>query len=457
VKFPCRESRSPRGRARRRNALRLGGNAVERLAQAQVAAQHLLAAGLEHLAYRLVGIVAGELRLLADQLVDLGVAHLEAELVGDRLEHELARDREGGFGPHPLHELLRGLAGELEVRLGGDAAALERAPEPVQQLACPRLDERPADLDVRSLDEHIDRGRPELRLGLLVEHVADALLDVCAQLLECVELARGARQLVVERRQDLLLDLLDLDRRRRGRAVGALELDLLGLARRGPGQRALDLLEESARAELDDEVALPLAALVQRVDHQHVACAGGSALYRSELSDRLAQRLELLVDELLGHLRLREGHLKLRPVRGLGLRLHGDRGGELKLVVLRARQFVVVLGRGNGPDACAGRCVQEPAADVALDRLAEDPLAPDARLQHLLRDLALAEAWDLDRLGEVVGRVLDGMLEVGLRDLDRQPDLVVGQLLDLGRHDPVHSSKGVSAAGGPSSGGSPSW
>src|SRR5262245_24053445 len=53
-----------------RDALRLRRDAVERLAQAQVVAQHLLAAGVEHLLDRLFGIVLGELCLLADQLLD---------------------------------------------------------------------------------------------------------------------------------------------------------------------------------------------------------------------------------------------------------------------------------------------------------------------------------------------------------------------------------------------------
>src|SRR4029450_10152738 len=122
-----------------------------------------------------------------------------------------------------------------------------------------------------------------------------------------VELARGARQLVVERRQHLLLDLLDLDRRLLARAFGGLELDLLALARSGPGQRALDLLDESARAELDHEVALPFAVLVPGVAHTHVARARAPPLDRSELRDRLAQGPELLVDELLRDLRLGEG------------------------------------------------------------------------------------------------------------------------------------------------------
>jgi hypothetical protein len=60
------------------------------------------------------------------------------------------------------------------------------------------------------------------------------------------------------------------------------------------------------------------------------------------------------------------------------------------------------------------------------NRLAEDPLAADARLQHLGGDLARAEARHLDRAREIRGRMLDRVLEVGLWNLDRQPDSVVG-------------------------------
>ena len=73
--------------------LHLGGDAVERLAQAQVVAQRLEAAALAQRRERLVGVVAERLGLLADELLDLVVGDLEPELVGDGLEHELARDR----------------------------------------------------------------------------------------------------------------------------------------------------------------------------------------------------------------------------------------------------------------------------------------------------------------------------------------------------------------------------
>jgi hypothetical protein len=64
----------------------------------------------------------------------------------------------------------------------------------------------------------------------------------------------------------------------------------------------------------------------------------------------------------------------------------------------------------------------------------------DALQQHLARNLALAEARNLDALREVVGRVLDGVVHVVRRNLDCQPDAILRQLLDLGLHA-VHSSR----------------
>ena len=67
---------------------------------------------------------------------------------------------------------------------------------------------------------------------------------------------------------------------------------------------------QAAGAELDDVVALRLARLVDEVDDEHVAVLGRAALDWDELGDRRAQRLELAVDELLGHLGLRRRHLE---------------------------------------------------------------------------------------------------------------------------------------------------
>jgi hypothetical protein len=58
----------------------------------------------------------------------------------------------------------------------------------------------------------------------------------------------------------------------------------------------------------------------------------------------------------------------------------------------------------------------------------------------LARNLPSAEARNLDALREIVGGVLDGVVDVVRRNLDRQADAVLRQLLDLGLHA-VHSSR----------------
>ena len=140
--------------------------------------------------------------------------------------------------------------------------------------------------------------------------------------------------------------------------------------------------------------------------------------------------LELRVDGLLRHLGLVPRHLERRPVGRLGLRLHLDGRREDPVVAFARRQLVLVLAAARpGSTRARVRRVPEPAADVALDRLLVDALLADALHEQRHRHLALAEAGDADALGEVVRRVLDGVMHVVRRDIDREPDLVVGELL----------------------------
>ena len=80
---------------------------VECLAHPQVAAQLLEARALARGDEQRVRILAGLLRLLADECLDLLVRDLEAELVGDGVEGELALQRLLGLGAEPRDDLVR--------------------------------------------------------------------------------------------------------------------------------------------------------------------------------------------------------------------------------------------------------------------------------------------------------------------------------------------------------------
>ena len=180
---------------------------------------------------------------------------------------------------------------------------------------------------------------------VLLELLADLALDVGAQLVERVELGRGARQLVVERRQHLLVQLLDRD----GGAAASSR-------RRAPSSRrssrptsrrmiaALDLVDEPLAAELDDVVAVG-AVLGDDVDDGDVALAARCGPRRATSSATMrCSASSCCVDDLLGHLDLALRHLERRPVGRLGLRLHRELGGEAPGLVVARRQLVVELG-----------------------------------------------------------------------------------------------------------------
>ena len=317
--------------------------------------------------------------------------------------------------------------------------------KPVQQLAGARLDERPGRADLRRGHERVDRVRAEGVLDLGLELLPQPALDVGAQLGDRVELAGGARELVVELGQHLPLDLLDRDLDRRGRVVGELVGDGLRLAGRRADERRLDLLHEPAGAELDDRVALRLAVGRDDVDDERVALLRGAVLGGHELGDRLAQRLELLGDELLGHLGVRLADLERRPVDDVDLRLHGHRRREPPGGFVLGRQLVVELRLRDRPDPRSGGRVPEPAADVAVDRLGVDALLAEPLQQHRDRHLARPEAGNLDRRREVGGGVLDRVVDVVRRHVHRQADGVARRAPRpvSSRVITVHSSRGL--------------
>ena len=314
-----------RARELDRDPLDLGRDPVEGLAQPEVGAQRVVAAGFTDLGRELLGVF-GVVRLLADQLVDLLVGDLDAELVGRAFEHDLAQ----GSG-EPLPRCRPGSPGravaELQVRLGADPAALERADEGIPELDRASLDEPFRHVELGGVDERVhDRG-PELRVELGLELAAQAALDLLAELVQRRELGRCLRELVVHR-QDLLVQLLHVNRDSPLGSVGLCELDVLLGARLGSDQRLLDLGQEAARAELDDIRAAPRRRSRpgrrrgRRPRAPGVPRRGESATV--ERAPRARRR------SALRNLRLGRRDLQRGPVSHLGLGLHGDGRRELE-------------------------------------------------------------------------------------------------------------------------------
>src|SRR6478672_9582170 len=167
-----------------RNPLDFFGDPVEGAGQAHALALRVVRARLA----RLLDDPFRLLEALAEGLVDLLVGDLDAELVGGGFEHELPGDRGGRLLAQALDQILGGIAGHLDVRVERAAAALQDGVELAEQGPGAGVDQRPRNLDLRGLDDPVERGAPEDFVRLGFDLLADALLDVGAELVERVEL-----------------------------------------------------------------------------------------------------------------------------------------------------------------------------------------------------------------------------------------------------------------------------
>ena len=216
-----------------------------------------------------------------------------------------------------------------------------------------------------------------------------------------VDLVHRLGELVVQRREDLLLHLVDLDLRHSRLAaqrlrlvrVGEADVDRALPARVQADDGFLDLGHDTARA--DDEAIALLAARLhalrgERVVHEHEIARIRCALHRAELRVLLPQVLEGLV-----HLAVLEGlggvlHAEPRvlPERDGGLDL--DQGLELEGRILLQAHLLEIrllhrldLGLGEG---LAVDLRDEAAGDFLPD------LVGEVELDHARGHLALAEA-----------------------------------------------------------------
>ena len=278
----------------------------------------------------------------------------------------------------------------------------------------------------RALDGGVDRRDPEVLLDPLADRLAEALLDVGAQLLEGVELGGFGGEVVVELGQDLFAHLLDLDREDRVFAgellglvvVGEGHLDLALVAGLGADQLLLEALDQAAAAELEQVVgggaALEGLAVEQalEVDQQRVALGGGP-LDRLELGEALPDPLDLAVDDVVGDLGLGPADLEALVVAELGLGADAD----LELEAER-----LALGLGGRDDLDAGVADRaDPGAEQrpfvplgqrVADRLLEHGAEAEPLDHQRRRRLALAEAGQPHLAGEAAGGAVDALLDV---------------------------------------------
>ena len=266
--------------------------------------------------------------------------------------------------------------------------------------------------------------------GGLLEALAPAepLADVGLELLGGVELAGELGELVVELGQLLLLDLRDGDRHL-DLLADEVAADQLGgegllLALGHAGEGVVQSVEHAALADLVahagdlgtlDDLAV-LGGL--EVDHDDVA-VGGRAVDVEQGGEPLTQCLDLLLDVGVGQLDVVDLGLDTGVVgqrdRGLDL----DLGGELEgLVVLEPGHLDLGLG-----DRLEGVLLER--LDVLLrqhgvDGLVEDRAATDLAVDDRRRDLAPAEAGDVDLLGDLLVRRVEARLELLEGHLDGQ-------------------------------------
>ena len=112
------------------------------------------------------------------------------------------------------------------------------------------------------------------------------------------------------------------------------------------------------------------------------------------------------------------------------------------------RSLEVELGVADRRDAGVLDRLLVPAGERAAHGLVEHGLAPDALDHDLRRDLALAEAGDLQLLADLAGGALHLALERGALDLDLQAHARVAELLGGGLHGGGHASATDDSGGG---------
>ena len=405
---------------------------------------------LEHVVDELLRVLTGLLRTAHHVLGQLLLLDPDLLLLGDLVEDQLGGDGVTNAALEVCLELLDRLLLVLEVLLEGEAGEaellLDALTARVELVGDDALRQRDLDLLQEGLENGVTGGR-----GLLEAlAVAEAAADVLLELLDGVELAGELGEVVVVLGELLLLHLVD----------GDVDVDLLAdqlTAHEGAlevgglagGQTGDGLVEAVEHAALADLVAHPdslgavdvLAVLGGLQVDDHEVTVGGGPLDVLEGAEALTHRLDLLLDVGVGELDVVDLGLDALVVGQRDLGLDVDLGGELqRLVVLELGDLD--LGLRERLERVLLEGFEVHLREDVVDRLGEHRTAADLLVDHLGRDLAAAEAGDIDLLGDLLVRRVEARLELLEGHLDGQLGPGRAQRLDgaLHRVSPVVGS-----------------
>ncbi len=157
------------------------------------------------------------------------------------------------------------------------------------------------------------------------------------------------------------------------------------------------------------------------------------ALHAGQGAEPGAQRLQLGVDLLVGHLDRVDGELQRLEVGQLDLGPDVDLGGEDELfVVLELGDLD--LGLAERLDLRGGDGLAVAARQRVVDDLLEHGAAADAGFEQLARRLARPEAGQPDLLGQLLERPVEIRFELGEGHLHVDSNPGRAQLLDGALH-----------------------
>ena len=299
---------------------------------------------------------------------------------------------------------------------------------------------RQRDLDL--LEQRLQRLVADL-LGLLdALDPAHLFGEAVAQLVDGVEFACQLGEFVVGLGQLAFLDRLDGDGHLRLLAGvltgGQRGGEDAGLPLLEPDDRVVETLDQLAGADL---VGQPLGRGLRHL----LAVDGGGQVDRDEVAvlrrpldagqgaEPGAQRLQLGVDLLVGHLDRVDGDLQRLEVGQLDLGTDVDLGGE--------DEFFAVLELGDLDLGLAERLdvggrhgLAVAAGQRVVDHLLEHGASADAGLEQLARRLAGPEAGQPDLLGELLECAVEVGFQLGEGHLHVDANPGGAQLLDGALH-----------------------